>query len=113
MSKAIDKQGIEGRSGYCANGPMGVSSSMSKTRSKLGNEVKWRDFSNVSKTIEKQGTKGRLKYCANGPIGVSSHMYKTRLKQDIDENGGISPMCLKPLRSNILKEVWDIAPMGQ
>ena len=55
MSKKIDNQGIEGRLGYYANGPMGVSSPMSKTRSRLGSEGKWRDCSNVSKTIEKQG----------------------------------------------------------
>ena len=38
VSKKIEKQDIEGRSGYCANGPMGVSSTMSKTRLKLGSE---------------------------------------------------------------------------
>ena len=37
-SKTIVKQGIEGSLGYCANGPMGVSSPMSKTRSKQGSE---------------------------------------------------------------------------
>ena len=57
VSKTIEKQGIEGRSGYCANGPMGLRSPMSKTRSKLGSEGKWRDCSNVSNTIEKQGIK--------------------------------------------------------
>ena len=53
---------------------MGVRSPMSKTRSKLGSEGKWRDCANVSKTIEieKQGSEGSLEYCANGPIGVSS-----------------------------------------
>ena len=64
--------------GYCANGPMGVSSPMSKTRLKQGSEDKWRDFSNMSKTIEKQGIEGSLGYCANGPMEVNSHMSNTR-----------------------------------
>ena len=51
MSKTIEKQGIEVISIYCANGPMGVSSPMSKTRLNLGSEGKWRDCANVSKTI--------------------------------------------------------------
>ena len=34
MSKKIEKQGIEGSLGYCANGTMGNSSPMSKNRSK-------------------------------------------------------------------------------
>ena len=55
VSKIIEKQGIEGSSGYCANGPMGVTSPMSKARSNLGSEGKCRDCYNVSKTIEKQG----------------------------------------------------------
>ena len=38
VSKNILKQSIEVSLGYCANGPMGVSSTMSKTRSKLGSE---------------------------------------------------------------------------
>ena len=38
VSKTIEKQGIEGRLGYCANGKMVVSSPMSKTRSKHGFE---------------------------------------------------------------------------
>ena len=67
---------------------MGVSSPMSKTRSKLGSEIKWRDFSNVSKTIEKQVIKGSLEYCAKEPIKVSSPMSKTSLKQDIKEKLG-------------------------
>ena len=50
VSKTIAKKSIEGSLGYCANGKMGVSSPMSKTRPKQG-----RDFSNVSKKIEKQG----------------------------------------------------------
>ena len=50
VSNTIVKQSIEVSLGYCANGPMGVSSPMSKTRSKQG-----RYCSNVSKTIEKQG----------------------------------------------------------
>ena len=36
VSKAIVKQGIEGSLGFCANGPMGVSSPMSKTIPKEG-----------------------------------------------------------------------------
>ena len=85
MSKTIEKQGIEGSLGYCANRPMGVSSPMSKTRSKLGSEDKWRDCSNVSKTNERQGMEVSLEYCANGKIGVSSPMSKTRSKQGIEE----------------------------
>ena len=38
--KKIYKQFIEGSLGYCANGPMGASSNVSKTRSNLGIEVK-------------------------------------------------------------------------
>ena len=45
VSKTIVNQSIEESLGYCANGPMGVSLSMSKTWSKQG-----RDCSNVSKT---------------------------------------------------------------
>ena len=71
VSKKIEKQGIEGRSGYCTNGQMVVSSPMSKTRPNLGSDGKWRDCSNVSKTIEKQGIKGGLEYLPNGPIEVS------------------------------------------
>ena len=40
VSKTIDKQVIEGRLVYCANGPIGVISSMSKTSSNLGSEGK-------------------------------------------------------------------------
>ena len=43
VSKIIEKLIIEGRLGYCANGPMGVNSPMPKTRSKLGSEGKWQD----------------------------------------------------------------------
>ena len=86
---------------------------MYNTRSKLGSEGKCRDCSNVSKTIEDQGIKGSLEYCAKGPIKVISTMYKTRLKQDIEENGGIVPMCLKTLKIKTLKEIWDMAPMGK
>ena len=71
MSKTIDKQGIEGSLEYCANGPMGVSSPMSKTMSKQDSEEKWEDISNLSKTIVKQGNEGSLGYCAKGPMGVS------------------------------------------
>ena len=55
MSNAIDKKGIEVGLEYCANGPIGVISPMSKTRLKQGIEEKWEDHSNVSKTIAKQG----------------------------------------------------------
>ena len=85
MSKTVVKQFIEGSLGYCANGQIGVSSPMSKTRPKQGIEQKWRDRSNVSKTIVKQGIEGSLVYCANGPIGVISSMSKTRSKQGIEE----------------------------
>ena len=68
MSKIIVKQGIEGSLGYCANGPIGVISPMSKTRSKQDIEEKWGDRSNVSKTIVEQGLEGCLGYCAKGPI---------------------------------------------
>ena len=81
--KNIVKQSIEGSLGYCANGPMGVNSPMSKTRSKQG-----QDFSNVSNKIEKQGIAGRLVYCANGPIGFNSPMSKTI--SNIDSGGEMS-----------------------
>ena len=68
MSKRIAKQGIEGCLRYCANGPIGVISPMSKTRPNQGIEEKWDDHSNVSKTIMKQGIEGCLGYCVNGPI---------------------------------------------
>ena len=61
---------------------------MSKARSKLGSEWKWRDCSNVSKTIDKQGNKGSLEYCAKGPIRISSPMSNTRSKQDIERKWG-------------------------
>ena len=70
VSNTIDKQGIEGSLEYCANGPMGVSSPMSKTSSKQGIEEKWRDCSNVSKTIVKQGISGSLGCCTNGPMHI-------------------------------------------
>ena len=41
VSKIIVKQGIDGSLGYCANGPIGVSSPMYKTRPKQGIEEKW------------------------------------------------------------------------
>ena len=67
---------------------MGVSSPMSKTSSKIGSEVKCRDFSNVSKTIENQGIKGSLEFCGKVPIKVSSPMSKTGSKQNIEEKWG-------------------------
>ena len=70
MSKNILKQGIEGSLGYCANGPMLVSSPMSKTRLKQLIEEKWGELSNVSKTIVKQGIEGSLGYFANGPMTI-------------------------------------------
>ena len=84
MSNNIVNQSIDGSLGYCTNGPMGVSSPMSKTRSKLVSEGKFRDCSNVSNTIEKQGSKGSLEDCAKETIKVSSPMSKTRSKQDIE-----------------------------
>ena len=69
---------------------MGVSSPMSDTSSNIGSEGKLRDFSNVSKIIEKQGIKGILEYCAKGKIRVISPM-------PLRGNGGIIPMCSKPL----------------
>ena len=39
--KTILKQFIDGSLGYCANGPIGVRSPMSKTRSKQAIEEKW------------------------------------------------------------------------
>ena len=53
VSKTVVKQIIEGSLGYCANGPMGFSSPMSKTRLNQVSEKKWWDFSIVSKTIDK------------------------------------------------------------
>ena len=111
--KTIYNQGIERMSGYCANGPMGVISTMSKTRSNIGSEGKWWDCSNMSKTIENQGIKGSLEYCAKGPIRVSSPMSKTRSKQDIEGKLGIVPMFFKPLRSNTLEEVWGMSLVGK
>ena len=70
MCETILKEGIEVSLGYFVNGPMGISSFMSKTRSKQGSEGKWWDCSKVSKTIVKQGIEGSLVYCANGPVGV-------------------------------------------
>ena len=70
MFKTIVNRGIEGSLEYCANGPIGVSSPMSKTRSKQGVEEKWGNRSNVSKTILKQGIEGSLGYCANGPMNI-------------------------------------------
>ena len=80
VSKTIVKQGIELSLGYCVNGKIGVSSPMSKTRSKKGIEEKWGDLSNVSNKIAKQDIEGSLGYCANGPIVVSSPMSKNRSK---------------------------------
>ena len=114
MSTKIEKQGIEGRSGYCANGSMIVISPMSNTRSKLGSEGKCLDCSNVSKTIENQGIKGSLEYCAKGKIKVSSPMSKTSSKQDIEVKwGDCSSASKKTFKSKTLKELWDMAPMGK
>ena len=70
MSKTIVKQDIEGSLGCCAKGPIGVSSPMSRTRSKQGIEEKWGDLYNVYNTIVKQGIEGSLGYCANGPMTI-------------------------------------------
>ena len=70
---------------------------MSKTRTKLCSEVKWRDCSNVSKTIEKQGIEGILEYCANGTIGVGSPMSKTKSNQGIEDKLGDQPNLSKTI----------------
>ena len=70
MSKKIEKQGIEGRLGYCANGPMGVSSYMYKTRPNQDIKGKWVYCSNVFKTNVKQDTEGSLENCANGTMTI-------------------------------------------
>ena len=54
VSKTILKQLMEGSLGYSANGPIGVSSTMSKTSLKQRIEDKSGGLSNVSKTIVKQ-----------------------------------------------------------
>ena len=76
MSKTIVKRGIEGSLEYCANGPIRVSSHMSKTRSKQGIEEKWEDSSNVSNTIVKQEIEGSLGYCANGPMTIGKSYFE-------------------------------------
>ena len=53
MSNTVVKQGIEGSLEYLSNGPISVSSPMSKTRAKQGIDDKWGDHSNVSNTIVK------------------------------------------------------------
>ena len=113
VSKTIAKQSIEGSLIYFANGPMGASSPMYKTRSKQGSEKKWWNSSNVSNTIEKQGIEGRSGYCVNGPMRVSSPMSKTRLKLGSKVNGRIAQMCLRQFRSKASQEVCNIAPFGQ
>ena len=80
VSKTIAKQIIEGSLVYCANGPMGVSSHMFKTRLKQGSEEICRDCPNEPKKIDKQGIEVRLGYCTKGPMGVRSPMSKTRSK---------------------------------
>ena len=67
----------------------------------------------MSKRIKKQDITVRLGYFANGPMGVSSPMSKTRSKIGSKGNGGISPRCLRQLRSKASREVWNIEPMGQ
>ena len=53
MSKTIEKQGITVSLEYCAKGPIGIRSPMSKTRPKQDIEEKWGDFSNVKiKTLK-------------------------------------------------------------
>ena len=73
MSKTIENQGIKGSLQYCAKGPIKVSSSMYKTRSRQDIEGKWGDSSNVFKNIEKQDTEITLVNGANGEmtIGIS------------------------------------------
>ena len=86
---------------------------MSKTSQKQGSEEEWSYCSNVPKRIEKQGIEVWLGYCANEPMGVSSHMSKNRTKLGSEEKWRYDPMCLRKLRSKALREVWNIAPMGQ
>ena len=76
MSNTIVKQGIEVSLGYCANGPMGVSSPMSKTRPKQGIEEKWGYHSNVSNTIVRKVIEGSLGYCANGPMTIGKSYFE-------------------------------------
>ena len=70
MSNTIAKKSIAVSLGYCANGTIGVSSPMSKTRSKQDIEGKWGDFSNVFKTIENQDTERTLEHGANGQMTI-------------------------------------------
>ena len=98
MSKTIEKQGSEGRLVYCANGPMRVSSPMSKTSSELGSEGNGgippmclrqlrskasREVWNIVPMCQKELARICLR------LGQS----KTLMK-----NGGVVPICLKPLR---------------
>ena len=76
MSKTIYKQVIEGSLEYCANGPIGVSSPISKTRLNQGIEGEWGDHSNVFKTILKQGTEGSFGNCANGPMNMGKSYFE-------------------------------------
>ena len=70
------KKGIKGSLGYCANGPIVVSSPMSKNRSKHAIEDKWGYRSNLSKTIVNQGTEVSFGYCANGPMTIGKSYFE-------------------------------------
>ena len=108
MSNTIVKQSIEVSLVYCANRPMGVSSPMSKTRSKQG-----RYCSNGSKTIEKQGIEGRLGCCANGTMGVNSPISKTKSKIGSDGKWRDLSNVSKTIDKQGINEVWNIVPRGQ
>ena len=71
MSKKIVKQGIELILVYFSNGPMGVSSSMSKTRSKQGSEENWWDLSNVYNTIEKKDIEENWHFAPMGQLELA------------------------------------------
>ena len=76
MSKTIDKQGIKGSLEYCTNGPIRVSSPMSKTRLKQDIEEKWGDHSNLFKTIEKQDTERSLGLGANEKMTIGKSKFE-------------------------------------
>ena len=99
--------------GYCDNVPMGVRSPMSKTRSNMSSEGKFRDFSKVSNTIDKEGIKRSVEYYANVPIKVSSPKSNTRLKQYIEEKWGDHSNVLKIIKKQDTEELWYMVPMGK
>ena len=60
----------------CANGKIGFSSPVFKTRSKQVIEEKWGNHSNVPKTIVSQGIEVSLGYCANGPMNIGKSYFE-------------------------------------